>query len=150
VNRIVLPLLLQLGDALLQGVDLRLQRTAPCFLSDELPQPVIKAGQTYEDYPGDANTERPSYEIQRGIHIDVGGFSLPNVKDEPRPWLARRVRHDDLDSVASFGNSFGSTRRDGHGRWLWRLVRLFLDSLFLTLFEDCLHCGLHLAAICGI
>ena len=26
----------------------------------------------------------------------------PNVKDEPRPWPARRVRHDDLDSVASF------------------------------------------------
>ena len=27
---------------------------------------------------------------------------LPNVKDEPRPWPARRVRHDDLDSVVSF------------------------------------------------
>ncbi len=28
-------------------------------------------------------------------------FWQPNVKDEPRPWLARRVRHDDLDSVVS-------------------------------------------------
>ena len=50
--------------------------------------------------------------------------SLPaNVKDEPRPWPARRVRHHDLDSAGSFRNSFDSTRRDGHGRWLWRLVR---------------------------
>src|SRR5437773_1119420 len=41
-----------------------------------------------------------------------------NVKDEPRLWLARLLR---------------SRRRDGHGRWLWRLVRLFfggLDELF--------------------
>src|SRR5260221_515183 len=30
---------------------------------------------------------------------------LPNVKDEPRPWLARRVRHDDLESEVSFGDS---------------------------------------------
>ena len=29
----------------------------------------------------------------------------PNVKDEPRPWLARRVRHDDLESVVSFRDS---------------------------------------------
>src|SRR5260221_8909073 len=27
---------------------------------------------------------------------------LPNVKGEPRPWPARRVRHDDLESVVSF------------------------------------------------
>ena len=27
---------------------------------------------------------------------------LPNVKDEPRPWLARRVHRDDLDSDFSF------------------------------------------------
>src|SRR5438552_18365745 len=33
---------------------------------------------------------------------------LPNVKDEPRLWLARLLR---------------SRRRDSHGRWLWRLVR---------------------------
>jgi len=26
----------------------------------------------------------------------------PNVKDEPRPSLARLVQHDDLDSAASF------------------------------------------------
>jgi hypothetical protein len=74
VNRVVLPLLLQLGDTLLQGVDLRLQGTAPRFLSDELPQPVIKAGQSYKDYPSDANTERPGYEIKWGIHICVGRF----------------------------------------------------------------------------
>jgi hypothetical protein len=48
-----------------------------------------------------------------------------NVKDEPRPWLARRVRHDDLDSRVSIRDSFGSTRRDSHGRWLWRLVGRF-------------------------
>ena len=29
----------------------------------------------------------------------------PNVKDEPRPWLARRVRHDDLESEISFDYS---------------------------------------------
>ena len=33
---------------------------------------------------------------------------VPNVKDEPRLWLARLLR---------------SRRRDRHGRWLWRLVR---------------------------
>jgi hypothetical protein len=27
---------------------------------------------------------------------------LPNVKDEPRPSLARIVRHHDFDSAASF------------------------------------------------
>ena len=39
------------------------------------------------------------------IHLDVNcliGAEAPNVKDEPRPWLARRVRHDDFDSVVSF------------------------------------------------
>jgi len=30
---------------------------------------------------------------------------LPNVKDEPRPWLARRVQHDDLDSSVSLRDS---------------------------------------------
>jgi len=30
---------------------------------------------------------------------------LPNVKDEPRPWPARRVRHDDLDSEVSLRDS---------------------------------------------
>jgi len=30
---------------------------------------------------------------------------LPNVKDEPRPWLARRVHRDDLNSDFSFENA---------------------------------------------
>ena len=54
---------------------------------------------------------------------------LPNVKDEPRPWLARRVPHNDLDSGVSFRSSFDRTRRDSHGRWLWRLVSLFRGLL---------------------
>jgi len=53
---------------------------------------------------------------------------LPNVKDEPRPWLARRVPHDDLDSVVSSQSSFDRTRRDSHGRWLWRLVGPYLST----------------------
>ena len=57
---------------------------------------------------------------------------MANVKDEPRPWPARRVRHDDPHSVVSFRISFGSTRRDGHGRWLWRLVRLFYGLPFIS------------------
>jgi len=36
------------------------------------------------------------------------GFLLPNVTDEPRLWLARRLR---------------SRWRDSHRRWIWRLVR---------------------------
>ena len=52
----------------------------------------------------------------------------PNVKDEPRPWLARRVPNYDLGSVVSGRDSFGSTRRDGHGRWLWRLVGPFFGA----------------------
>jgi hypothetical protein len=52
------------------------------------------------------------------------GVFLANVRDEPRPWLARRVRRVDLESGGSFDYSCDSTRRDGHGRWLWRIVRL--------------------------
>src|SRR5688572_4283217 len=53
----------------------------------------------------------------------------PNVKDEPRRELARRVQHYDSTSVVSFRSSFGRTRRDRSRRWLWRLVRrLFLGS----------------------
>ena len=51
--------------------------------------------------------------------------SLPNVKDEPRRRPARLVHPYDSHSVVSFRNSFGSTRRDGRWRWLWRLVRRF-------------------------
>jgi hypothetical protein len=54
--------------------------------------------------------------------------TVPNVKDEPRPWLARRVQRDDLESEVSFGASWGSTRGDSHGRWLWRFVRRILDE----------------------
>jgi hypothetical protein len=50
---------------------------------------------------------------------------MPNVKDEPRPQLARRVRLHDHNSVSSLRSSFYSTRRDSCGRWLWRLVRRF-------------------------
>jgi hypothetical protein len=49
--------------------------------------------------------------------------ALPNVKDEPRRELARRVQDYDSNSVGSFRSSFGSTRRDRSRRWLWRLVR---------------------------
>jgi hypothetical protein len=47
----------------------------------------------------------------------------PNVKDEPRRELARRVQHYDSLSLVSFRSSFGRTRRDRSRRWLWRLVR---------------------------
>jgi len=60
---------------------------------------------------------RPSGKIPWCLHF------LPNVKDEPRPSLARLVQHDDLDSAASFRKAFDSTSRDSEGRWLWRLVR---------------------------
>src|ERR1044071_7033071 len=58
-------------------------------------------------------------------------FHLANVKAEPRPWLARRVPKYDSRSVASFRKSFDSTRRDSHGRWLWRLVRPVFSPLEL-------------------
>jgi hypothetical protein len=47
---------------------------------------------------------------------------LPNVKDEPRRELARRVQLRDSLSEVSFRSSFGRTRRDRSRRWLWRLV----------------------------
>ena len=49
---------------------------------------------------------------------------LPNVKDEPRPRPARLLRPSIALSVFSFDLAFVSRRRDGRGRWLWRLVRL--------------------------
>jgi hypothetical protein len=52
---------------------------------------------------------------------------LANVKDEPRPQLARRVPHHDYNSIASFLLHFYSTRRDSCGRWLWRLVSPFFE-----------------------
>jgi hypothetical protein len=38
--------------------------------------------------------------IARDVRRLIGAVP-PNVKDEPRPWPARRVRHDDFRSVAS-------------------------------------------------
>ena len=60
---------------------------------------------------------------------------LPNVKDEPRPWPARRVPNYDLGSEVSLRKPFDSTRRDGHGRWLWRLVGPFFSSDGMTSVE---------------
>jgi hypothetical protein len=51
-----------------------------------------------------------------------------NVKDEPRPQPARRVLHSMLRSISSFRFGFHSTRRDGCGRWLWRLVRRLVHA----------------------
>ena len=47
----------------------------------------------------------------------------PNVKDEPRPWPARLLRYEIEQSFSAFDLTYVSRRRDGHGRWLWRLVR---------------------------
>src|SRR4051794_7858723 len=46
----------------------------------------------------------------------------PNVKDEPRPRPARLLRPSIAHATVSFHFAFGSRRRDGRGRWLWRLV----------------------------
>src|SRR5258707_11551446 len=70
------------------------------------------------------------------------GAGSPNVKDEPRPWLARRVRHEGVESEVSFRDAFDSTRRDSHGRWLWRLVRLVWFSLEWHCFAFFLACFL--------
>jgi hypothetical protein len=55
---------------------------------------------------------------------------LPNVKDEPRPQLARRVPHTIQQSTASLLFSLNSTRRDSCGRWLWRLVGPFPTTAY--------------------
>jgi hypothetical protein len=56
------------------------------------------------------------------MDLAVIEVDLPNVKDEPRRELARRVeRHDSLSAV-SRRSSFGRTRRDRSQRWLRRLV----------------------------
>src|SRR5437879_5590986 len=57
--------------------------------------------------------------------VRIAKFSpnlAPNVKDEPRPRPARLLRHYVDESALSFDWSFNSRRRDGRGRWLWRLV----------------------------
>ena len=56
---------------------------------------------------------------------------LPNVKDEPRRELARRVPQSELDSDSSFRGAFGRTRRDRSRRWLWRLVGPLFHTLKL-------------------
>src|SRR5207247_121449 len=50
------------------------------------------------------NEELPTHEWKRRRDFEHSGHrsSLANVKDEPRPWLARRVPPDDLDSGVSF------------------------------------------------
>src|SRR5437773_11098956 len=48
---------------------------------------------------------------------------LPNVKDEPRPRPARLLQASIGQPVVSFDSTYVSRRRDGRGRWLWRLVR---------------------------
>src|SRR5436190_12674522 len=50
--------------------------------------------------------------------------SLPNVKDEPRPRPARLLQPSIDHSASSFRFALVSRRRDGRGRWLWRLVGL--------------------------
>src|SRR5438874_13495598 len=57
------------------------------------------------------------------------GADTPNVKDEPRPRPARLLRPSIAHSVVSFDSSFVSRRRDGRGRWLWRLVRPFFHPM---------------------
>jgi hypothetical protein len=54
------------------------------------------------------------------------GFAFwPNVKDEPRRELARRVQDYDSLSTVSFRTFIRRTRRDSCRRWLWRLVGLY-------------------------
>src|SRR5687768_6031775 len=61
---------------------------------------------------------------QAGILLEgfIAWLFLPNVKDEPRRELARRVPRSELDSDSSFRSTFGRTGRDSSRRWLWRLV----------------------------
>src|SRR4051812_43383726 len=60
---------------------------------------------------------------------------LPNVKDEPRPRPARLLRPSIAHSVTSFDSAFVCRRRDGRGRWLWRLVRRFVLHRLSNNFE---------------
>jgi len=46
-----------------------------------------------------------SNDCERWLVLARHGCSLPNVKDEPRPWLARRVPREDWESVVSFRDS---------------------------------------------
>jgi len=61
---------------------------------------------------------------------------LPNVKDEPRRELARRVPHSELDSNPSFRSPFGRTRRDSSRRWLWRLVGRLSSGAEVSILSD--------------
>ena len=88
----------------------------------------------------------PKRFLRRGIpsadprHKAAGlGAETPNVKDEPRRELARRVRHHDPPFVVSLRNSLGRTRRDRSRRWLWRLVRPIFQRL------KCAHLSIELS-----
>src|SRR5438445_306850 len=83
--------------------------TSSCVLSDQvnrLMQPV-----TAKDIPIANSTARRMLLI------------LPNVKHEPRPWPPGIRRKEIVESGSPFDSTYNSRRRDGHGRWLWRLVR---------------------------
>ena len=71
-------------------------------------------------YPGRFTATNASL-ILTEITIDLScriGAERPNVKDEPRRELARRVLHHDANSEVSFRSAFGRTRRDRSRRWL--------------------------------
>jgi hypothetical protein len=86
-----------------------------------------------KDLPGDPKVRMPYMRrlnsvrnLERNLSKIVNGHNavlfLPNVKDEPRRHLARRVPQSELDSEPSLRSTFGRTRRDRCRRWLWRLV----------------------------
>src|SRR5438046_1516356 len=76
------------------------------------------------------STIAPSQSVELQQQQHCMGFS-PNVKDEPRPRLARLLQASIAQSVVSFDSPFVSTRHDGRGRWLWRLVRPVFSPLEL-------------------
>jgi hypothetical protein len=90
-----------------------------------LLSPFLEEVYEPKDKPED---NRSRSECDQNSDCGIHASSLPNVIGQPRRELARRVRHDDLDSVASSRDAFGSTRRDRSRRWLYRLVRPFFAS----------------------
>ena len=101
------------------------------YAGSELSDPRVRIAQgkvrQRAPYPGRCAATNTSL-ILTEITIDLScriGAERPNVIDEPRRELARRVQHDDSLSVVSFQSSFGRTRRDRSRRWLWRLVGRF-------------------------
>lgn len=92
-------------------------------INDAIRRPVVAS---IEQDPAFEDSFRSVWDI----HL------LPNVKDEPRRELARRVQDYDSPSAVSFRSSFGRTRRDRSRRWLWRLVSRFSDRLI----DVAMHC----------